>query len=86
MKYKALRDSFDSKRAPKFCVGGRVYEFDSDPGKHFKCLEKPVDEKQEIIEEAEELGVEIDKRKSAKNMRAELEKAKQQAELTSYGD
>lgn len=87
MKYKALRDSFDHNRKPGFCVAGRVYEFDKDPGKHFECIEKsPLSEKDLLLREAEELGLELDKRKSVENLRRELDAAKQEVELRSYGE
>lgn len=78
MKYKAVVDSFEGGRKPAFCASGRIYDFDTDPGKHFKCIEKPpVDrEKEDIIREAEELGLDVDKRKSAKTLAAEVERAK----------
>lgn len=87
MKYKALVDSYDSKRAPSFCVAGRVYEFAADPGKHFESLDnKPDTTKEELIAEAESLGMEVDRRKSVKTLQAEISDAKTKAELTAYGD
>lgn len=84
MKYLALRDSLDHTRLPAYCVREHVYDFDHDPGNHFQSIEpivvaveRPKDEKAALVEEAEELGIEVDKRWSVARLRAEITKAKE---------
>lgn len=77
MKYKALRDSFDHNRNPKYCYANAEYEFDSDPGQHFSASaveEKPKEPtKEELLARAEALGLDIDKRRSAANIKKAIE-------------
>lgn len=76
MKYEALKDSFSVSRTPAYCVQGRVYEFGSDPGKHFRCLDQPKkSEKDSLIEQAESMGLDIDKRSGVEKIKAAIEEA-----------
>lgn len=79
MKYKALRDSFDHARTPRYCQANKEYEFDADPGAHFVVASQtPKNEgpsKEELIARAELLGIEVDKRKSVANIQKAIEEA-----------
>jgi hypothetical protein len=87
VKYIALRDSLDHKRSPAYCVRGHVYDFASDPGVHFEAIEeaplpvvvveRPRDDKAALLMEAEELGLDVDKRWSVARLRDEISKAKE---------
>jgi len=84
MKYLSIETSFDHKRRPRLCSKGHIYEFDADPGKHFKPLDEPKvqepkspkavgPDKTELIKEAEARGIDIDKRWKAEKIAEAIE-------------
>lgn len=77
MQYRALRDSFHGDR---YYYSGRVYSFSSPPGQHFEPLHEEVviedtqvDEKRELLDQAEALGIEVDKRWGIKKLKEVVE-------------
>jgi hypothetical protein len=79
MQYRALRDNFYDGR---YYYSGRVYSFNSPPSHHFEPMQLPVeetvtdsqlDEKRELIDQAEALGIEVDKRWGIKKLREVVE-------------
>lgn len=67
--YRAIRDSFSGR----FYYGGKKYWFNSEPpSQHFELIggdtvlttaaSADVDEKRELVDQAESLGIKIDKR------------------------
>lgn len=81
MKYRATTDSYTNH----FYYRDRVYDFpDKAPNSHFECLDVPQQksevvtedsaaEKQELLDMADEKGIEVDKRWGVKRIREALE-------------